>query len=259
MYHSNVKKVLNELPELTVDKFLADGFNLRFQLAQFLGISKEVLEIQLLEGPKNLVEIYDEIFNPEEAGYFYEISVGTRHLLELASWHLSESADYIGDTLRLQASFARGHHLDFGGGIGTHALAAASMPEVEKVWFVDLNPYNRAFAEARAKQLGLQKRFHCCRDLSDSELPQIFDTITCLDVLEHIKSPSDQLDIFADRIHPHGTILLNWYFFKGFRKEYPFHFDERDIVEKFFHTISSRFIEVFHPYLITARTYKVLH
>ena len=80
--------------------------------------------------------------------------MGDAHLLELAAWHLN-SADYIADTLRLQQSFAKGELLDFGGGIGSHALAAAALPTVKRVWYVDLNPHNRAFVEWRAQQLGL--------------------------------------------------------------------------------------------------------
>ena len=187
---------------------------------------------------------------------FYEDAVGTGHLLELAAWHLG-SADYIADTLRLQQLFAQGQLLDFGGGIGSHALAAAALPQVERVWFVDLNPHNRAFVEARATELGLAAKLGCYRDLADPALPRCFDTIVCLDVLEHLADPSAQLEIFADRLGPAGTALLNWYFFKGFQGEYPFHFDAPELVESFFRTLSGRFLEVFHPFLITTRAYRL--
>ena len=144
-----------------------------------------------------------------------------------------------------------------GGGIGSHALAAAALPQVERVWFVDLNPHNRAFVEARATELGLAAKLGCYRDLADPALPRCFDTIVCLDVLEHLADPSAQLEIFADRLGPAGTALLNWYFFKGFQGEYPFHFDAPELVESFFRTLSGRFLEVFHPFLITTRAYRL--
>ena len=50
--------------------------------------------------------------------------------------------------------------------------------------------------------------------------------------------------------------LFNWYFYKGEKNEYPFHIDDNQIVENFFKTIQSNFLEVFHPILITARAYK---
>ena len=46
---------------------------------------------------------------------------------------------YIADTLKLQQRFSRNLVLDFGGGIGTRALANAMSIKVEHVYFVDIN------------------------------------------------------------------------------------------------------------------------
>ena len=242
-------------PALTVEGFLADGFDLRRQLAAFLAISPADLQERLPRSTADLAALHPGAFDPERAGAFYEETVGDGHLLELAAWHLG-SAAYIADTLRLQAQFARGHVLDFGGGIGSHALAAAALPGVEHVWFVDLNPRNRAFVKDRAERLGLAEQLSCHRDLEDPSLPQHFDTLVCLDVLEHLNDPAGQLEIFASRLHPRGHAILNWYFFQGFAGEYPFHFDDPAMVERFFRTLQSHFLEVFHPCLITARCYQ---
>ena len=243
------------LPPLTPERFLADGFELSRQLAAHLGLSPAALAERLPSSTEDLAALHPGAFDPQRAEAFYEESVGDGHLLELAAWHLG-SADYIADTLRLQQRFARGQVLDFGGGIGSHALAAAALPEVEAVWFVDLNPSNRAFVAARAAELGLADRLRCFRDLEDPQLPERFDTIVCLDVLEHLKDPAAQLRVFQERLQGDGHALLNWYFFKGFNGEYPFHFDDPQLVERFFRTLQSRFLEVFHPYLITTRAYR---
>jgi SAM-dependent methyltransferase len=240
-----------------VERFLADGFDLRAQLAAVLTLSPAELDQRLPRSTADLAGLHPGAFDPERAGAFYEDTVGDGHLLELAAWHLG-SADYIADTLRLQERFARGQVLDFGGGIGSHALAAAALPEVERVWFVDLNPRNRTFVSWRAEQLGLAERISCHRDLDGAELPARFDTVVCLDVLEHLPDPAGQLEIFAARLQPQGLALLNWYFFKGFAGEYPFHFDDPGLVERFFRTLQSRFLEVFHPWLITTRCYRPL-
>jgi hypothetical protein len=244
------------LPPLSPERFLADGFDLTRQLAAHLGLSSEQLAERLPGSTDELAALHPGAFDPQRAGAFYEESVGDAHLLELAAWHLG-SADYIADTLRLQQRFARGHVLDFGGGIGSHALAAAARPEVEAVWFVDLNPSNRDFVTQRAAEHGLSQRLRCFRDLDDAQLPQRFDTIVCLDVLEHLPDPAAQLDLFASRMHSDGVALMNWYFFKGFQGEYPFHFDDPQLVESFFRTLQSRFLELFHPYLITTRAYRL--
>jgi SAM-dependent methyltransferase len=242
---------------LSLDQFIDGGFDLRRQLADHLGLDLPELERRLPLATDALAAAHPGAFDPEQAEAFYETGVGSGHLLELAAWHLS-SADYIADTLRLQQQFARGHVLDFGGGIGTHALAAAALPQVEAVWFVDLNPENRRFVQARAERFGLAHKLRCFRDLAATELPDRFDTIVCLDVLEHLSDPSGQLEQFAARMAPEAIALLNWYFFKGHNGEYPFHFDDPALVERFFRTLQSRFLEVFHPFLITTRAYRLL-
>ncbi len=244
---------------LGLESFHDDGFALRQQLASYLGLTPDQLEERLPRSCADLASLHPGGlgFDPQRVEAFYEQTVGTGHLLELAAWHLG-SADYIGDTLRLQTRFARGTVLDFGGGIGTHALAAAALDEVDQVWFVDLNPHNRAFVAERAERFGLSNRLKICRDLGDPGLPQHFDTVVCLDVLEHLSDPAGQLERFAARMK-HGSIaLLNWYFFQGFAGEYPFHFDDPALVERFFRTLQSRFLEVFHPYLITTRAYRLM-
>lgn len=247
-------------PLLDVERFLADGFALKAQLAPFLQLDGAALEALLPQATAQLAALHpgavQQAFDPADATRFYEDTVGTAHLIELAAWHLG-SADYIADTLRLQERFARGQVLDFGGGIGSHALAAAALPQVEQVWFVDLNPHNRAFVAARAEALGLAAKLRCFRDLDDPALPAQFDTIVCLDVLEHLGDPAAKLEIFARRLTASGVALLNWYFFKGFNGEYPFHFDDEALVNRFFTTLQRLFLEVFHPYLITTRAYRL--
>jgi len=242
--------------DLSVSSFLKDGFNLKNHLINFLHINNDQLDQRLLNGVDDLAALHPGAFTENDACDFYEEEVGDAHLIDLASWHLN-SSNYIADTLRLQQKFARGKVLDFGGGIGTHSLAASYLSDVEHVWFVDLNPQNRSFVEQRAKQLGIEDRITVQRDL-ESISDVIFDSIICLDVLEHLPDPSKQLEIFLEKLSPEGITLMNWYFYKGKNGEYPFHFDDPDMVDKFFSTLQFNYLEVFHPFLITTRAYRPL-
>ena len=185
---------------------------------------------------------------------FYTEIVGDRHVADLAAWHIA-SKDYISDTLKLQQRFSRDLVLDFGGGIGTHALANAMSSKVEHVFFVDINTTNRNFVEYRAKELGVEKKISFYKTIEDSQISK-FDTIICLDVLEHLADPASQIDIFNEIMDFNSIALFNWYFYKGEKNEYPFHVDDAQIIEKFFKTLQSNFLEVFHPILITTRAYK---
>ena len=185
---------------------------------------------------------------------FYTEIVGDRHVADLAAWHIT-SKDYIADTLRLQQRFSRDLVLDFGGGIGTHALANAMSSKVEHVFFVDINETNRKFVEYRAKELGVQKKLSFCSTIKDTQISK-FDTIICLDVLEHLSNPASQINIFNEYMDYNSIALFNWYFYKGEKNEYPFHIDDAQVVDKFFKRLQSMFLEVFHPILITTRAYK---
>ena len=170
------------------------------------------------------------------------------------AWHIT-SRDYIADTLKLQQRFSRDLVLDFGGGIGTHALANAMSSKVEHVFFVDINKTNRNFVEYRAKELGVEKKLTFCKTIKDAQISK-FDTIVCLDVLEHLADPAAQIQIFSEIMDRDSIALFNWYFYKGERNEYPFHIDDILVIEEFFRKLQSNFLEVFHPILITARAYK---
>ena len=240
--------------DLGVSEFIKTGFDLKSHLSDFLKLNLYELEARLSKGTDDLAAIHPGSLKAEDADDFYEVKVGYSHLIDLASWHLN-SSNYIADTLRLQEMFARGNVLDFGGGIGTHALASAHLPDVDHVWFVDLNPHNREFVKERVDKFGLSDVVSIHRDLdSISEIK--FDTLVCLDVLEHLPDPSNQISLFFDKLNPESIALMNWYFFKGENGQYPFHFDDPKMVEEFFITLQKKFLEVFHPFLITTRAYK---
>ena len=89
--------------DVDVSSFLEDGLAVKQHLSRYLELSLEQVEQRLPSSTDDLADLHPGAFRPEDATTFYEDTVGTGHLLELAAWHLS-SADYIADTLRLQLS-----------------------------------------------------------------------------------------------------------------------------------------------------------
>ena len=239
--------------EFILKEFIDNAFDLKSHLVEFLSIEESDLDGFLKNAKMDLANLHPGN-NLSEAADFYKEIVGDKHLADLAAWHIS-SKDYIANTLRLQQRFSRNLVLDFGGGIGTHALANAMSPNVEHVFFVDINQTNRNFVEYRAKKLGVDNKITFCKTIQETKI-SIFDTIVCLDVLEHLSDPAFQLDIFYEIMDSNSFGLFNWYFYKGENNEYPFHIDDDQIVEKFFKTLQLKFVEVFHPILITTRSYK---
>ena len=233
--------------------FRNDAFNLKSHLMEFLSIKESDIDGFLENAKMDLANLHpgDDLI---ETSDFYKEIVGDKHLADLAAWHIS-SKDYITDTLKLQQRFSRNLVLDFGGGIGTHALANAMNSKVEHVFFVDINQTNRNFVEYRAKKLGVDNKLSFYKTIKETKNYK-FDTVVCLDVLEHLSDPSLQLDNFYKIMGSNSIGLFNWYFYKGEKNEYPFHIDDKKIVEKFFKNLQSKFIEIFHPILITARAYK---
>jgi len=220
---------------------------------EFLSIKECDLDGFLANAKMNLANLHPGDVLSDVSDFYTDI-VGDRHLADLAAWHIT-SKDYIADTLKLQQRFARGLVLDFGGGIGTHALANAMSTNVKNVFFVDINETNRLFVEYRAKELGVEKKITFCKTIKEAQISK-FDTIVCLDVLEHLANPASQIEIFNEYMDSNSIALLNWYFYKGEKNEYPFHIDDKEIVEKFFRILQLNFLEVFHPILITTRAYK---
>lgn len=228
-------------------------FDLKLHLQDYLKLDQQTLN-QQLQSQRYVGTELGQHFNWARVSDFYRNQVGISYLFELSAWHL-ESHDYIQNTLQLVADHAQGRVLDFGCGIGTHAIAAAYCPQVEQVVCVDLNAVNLEFVSYRAAHLGLTKKMVFTDTFKDGDQ---FDTILCLDVLEHLPEPQTQLLRFHSSLNTAGKIIVNWYFFKGFKQEYPFHLDDPQQVENFFQTLQTHFLEVFHPYLITTRCYRKL-
>ncbi len=239
--------------EAILNDFLKDAFELKSHLIEFLPINEDNFNNFLENAKIELANIHPGDSSIDNSA-FYEDIVGDKHIADLAAWHLT-SKEYIESTLKLQQDFSKNLVLDFGGGIGTHALANAMSDNVEHVFFVDINETNREFVKFRAKKLGIEQKISFYKSVEDTNVKK-FDSIVCLDVLEHLEDPALQLDKFHQIMQEDSFAILNWYFYKGDNNEYPFHMDDEILIKNFFEILQNKFIEIFHPMLITTRVYK---
>ena len=152
-----------------------DTFNLKQHLQDFLNLDLETIEQELAVGQEALKEIGHRDFAWQKASEFYRDRVGQAYLFDLGYSPMSNQ-DYIKGTLTLISDMAAGRVLDFGGGIGTHAIAAALCPQVEQVVYCDLNPIHCNFVQSRAAKLGLSDKISCSLEVS---LTEVFDAIIC--------------------------------------------------------------------------------
>ena len=100
---------------------------------EFFSMKEYELDGFLANAKMNLANLHPGEALSDVSDFYTEI-VGDHHVADLAAWHIT-SKEYIADTLKLQQIFARDIVLDFGGGIGTHALANAMSSKVEHVFF----------------------------------------------------------------------------------------------------------------------------
>ena len=152
-----------------------DTFNLKQHLLDFLNSNLETIEQKLALGQQSLKEIGHRDFAWQKASEFYRERVGSAYLFDLGAWH-RPNQNYIKGTLTLISDRAVDRVLDFGGGIGTPAIAAALCPQVEQVVYCHLNPIHCNFVQSRAAKLGLSDKISCSLEVSPTE---VFDAIIC--------------------------------------------------------------------------------
>ena len=136
--------------ETILNDFFKDAFELKSHLIEFLPINQDNFNNFLDNAKIELANSHPGDSSVDNSS-FYEDIVGDKHLADLSAWHLT-SKEYISSTLKLQQKFSKNLVLDFGGGIGTHALANAMSENVEHIFFVDINETNRKFVKFRAKK-----------------------------------------------------------------------------------------------------------
>lgn len=113
-----------------------------------------------------------------------------------------------------------GSVLDYGGGIGD--LSAKLAERGHTVTYLDVESKNREFAKWYFKKKGLNiKTLVAERQL---ELPDCYDTIICLEVIEHLTNPKEALLMMVRHLKKEGKLIITQLDCEGSTESNPMHF-----------------------------------
>jgi len=219
-----------------------NAFFLKKHIKDYLRINSKAVRDRFLKAKTDMRDLGIREFKWTKSTEFYRDHVGDSYLFELGNWHLTDKEQILG-SLELIAEAAHGRVLDYGGGIDTHTLAAASCSDITEVVYCDINPVSLDFVDYRLKAMGFQEKVKCRSEVSETEK---FNTIICFDVIEHLPNPAKQLLEFHRMLEDGGILLINWWFTKGENNEFPFHLDDPKLINEFFLVLQKNYVEKFH-------------
>ena len=211
-----VKKILRPLynkldPPISLDKIMVKDLSEYFDLTQ-----EET--ICMLKLGKRLNRDLWNILNPKtekEIEEFYQIT--PYYVFDLAYWHAQ----------RNQRSFrreivkaCRGNVLDYGGGIGDLCIELAK--KGLNVTYADVNGETFKFAEWIFKRRHYKIKMI---DLKKEDLKEKYDTILCIDVIEHVINPQMTLKRLAEHLRKNGRLIITNLDLHKKSKMYPMHLD----------------------------------
>ena len=107
-----------------------------------------------------------------------------------------------------RAPLADSRVLDVGCGGGI--LSEAMVQRGAEVTGIDLGEENLSVAQLHALESGIQVDYrHIAVEALAEEMPESFDTVTCLELLEHVPDPASVIDACARLLKPGGHLIVS--------------------------------------------------
>ncbi len=107
-----------------------------------------------------------------------------------------------------RAPLADSRVLDVGCGGGI--LSEAMVQRGAEVTGIDLGEENLSVAQLHALESGIQVDYrHIAVEELAEEMPESFDTVTCLELLEHVPDPASVIDACARLLKPGGHLIVS--------------------------------------------------
>jgi 2-polyprenyl-3-methyl-5-hydroxy-6-metoxy-1,4-benzoquinol methylase len=169
-------------------------------LGEYFNLPKKDIKRFLKNGHKLSADLW-KCFNPKaekEINNFYKLN--PFYVFDLLYWQgTSTQKEFRKNILNL----AKGNVLDYGGGAGDMSLMLSKSGFL--VDYADLPSKTSDFAKWWFGK-------HNCKirviDLENEEIFQKYDTILCLDVIEHIIKPDELLNKFANYLNKDGVLII---------------------------------------------------
>ncbi|MBI3403762.1 MAG: class I SAM-dependent methyltransferase [Acidobacteria bacterium] len=116
---------------------------------------------------------------------------------------MADAANYADWTFSLFAPYVRGDVLEVGCGVGTFTRLLVAAPAVRRILSIDVSPEAVAYCRAAISHPSLELKHADVRDVPDA-----FDAVICMNVLEHIQDDEGALRHMIERLRPGGTLFL---------------------------------------------------
>lgn len=169
-------------------------------LMEYFSIDKKKT-LYLLENGESLSADLWYCLNPktkEDIRRFYEEN--PFYVFNLILWHGAKEQKNMREEF---VNLAKGRVLDYGGGVGDMCMMAVD--KKLEIDYADLSGKTFNFAKWLFKKRGYN--IHMI-DLSKNNIIKKYDTIFCIDVIEHVVKPKDLLKNLIDHLNKDGQLII---------------------------------------------------
>jgi 2-polyprenyl-3-methyl-5-hydroxy-6-metoxy-1,4-benzoquinol methylase len=236
MFTEDLKKIGFDFKNFLLKKYFQAKYLSKLKLER-TAIIRELMEYMRLRRSEILIKLstsgdlviakWKEMNpkTPEEVLRFYQTCED--HIFTLSCCNYFSPLLY--GERREVAKKARGRCLDYGGGVGSMCTMLTENDQVNEVSYYDLPSPVMKFARWRFDKRGLDIIVISGSENQD-KLEGIYDTIICLDVLEHLTNP----EFHVKRLERHLAVGGQLFVTAAFATDasYPLHFESERILNE---------------------------
>lgn len=195
-----IKKPLRWLYDKWRLRIIEDGLLMK-DLSEYFEMSEKDVRRFLKKGLELNTDLWRAMHpaSEEEIKQFYAIT--PYYIFELSHWHMLK---HLRDFRHKVVNRAYGDTLDYGGGMGIFCLDLAA--KGLKVSYADVAGRTFEFARWLFEKRNLPIEMV---DLSRGGLAKDYDTIICIDVIEHVPQPKVLLKELASCVRAGGVLVIN--------------------------------------------------